>query len=1453
MLELLDASLVVAEQELRRGQEVLVVLLVLDLRVRGVELVRRCGEQERAHALAVVRLRLEQLLRQCLRPTLCLYLRRSTALFLSDRLVAPVAGLLDRLDAQLKTIHLLYHFRMIPRHRTELRPSPTHSPFSPTPPHVLPRAVPLRHAPASPNAATRPMKMLAVSPTPPRVPLPSVHVHKSYSRRDSRMTRYHYETLGDDGFQKLAQALITFQHPQAQCFPLGQSDGGRDAVAPQSTSQDRPFIVFQVKYSNDPSHKDARALVQSVIASEKTKVDHLIARGAKEYYLITNVKGTGRLDAGSIDRAQNLLTDTFGIPAQVWWRDDIDARLDSAPAIKWSYLQILNAADILALLLRSDSDPVDQQSGRTIRAYLGTQYDRDRDVKFKQVELQQTLTDVFVDLPIAEKCFHDEPNRRQRISRPGVSPEINAYLDQLDPRYGGADVPAPSLSDLAATFFLQMPLTTGVTRFVLEGAPGQGKSTVTQFICQSHRLRLLNRDAEQLQRLQPHHKAGPLRAPFRIDLRDYAAWLNGRHPFAKKGEAPVPEDGPRSLESFIAMQTRWDAGNLAMTQDQLLHLERSQAVIVLDGFDEVADIPTSFSMGTRLPTRTRLVEEISSASVRLDTNVRSLHVIVTSRPAAFANSPGFPENEWIHLELRDLRDDNIRAYTNKWIASQRLDAKQASAVSTTLEDKLEQPHMRDLARNPMQLAILLHLIHVQGVALPEKRTTLYDEYMKIYFNREAEKSPIVRDRRDLILSIHGMLAWILQTQAEDGSGSGSVTMDDLRLHIRHFLEAEEHDVALADALLAGTFERVGALVSRVQGTYEFEVQPLREYFAARHLYKTSPYSPPGRARTGTRPERFDALARNAYWTNVTRFFCGFYDIGELGTLVDGFLQLSEERDYTLINKTRQLALMLLGDHVFSQSPREMKRLVGFIAEEPGFDRYVASMAMPPRWRDMRLPENAGQQFLYEACAEKFGEETESQRRRVLGRIMRANTHWSTMKDIWKRRHPGPATLEDLREAMAFGIVEHFDVSEIEACTKHDVDLRCRWFLWANLLEDIANDRELYASARVAFFDEALFFPSRSSDQAEAVVALETLTKLLNVEFFVNLVSDEWPDGTTVYSSGWMPKPQRQHEQLRRLDSDGHSDDAGALVRFAVFVIEHLDREVLEWQTTLAPWSALTDRGFEIAGESALVEQIAMISTVVPGEAHVGVWQTGGFRRTKGLARRLQYARSKGGDQAWWRRELRLVDEAQIVLCIAILLLWGESDVLLALGREVNERVSRLTPTEWERLWSLLSRGRRAAGEQCPTIDTGWLDGMGEVDPRMVLAIIDGVGHQHERRRLSRRMFAGYEGMEHSILWCAANYENVDGKWSDVDWEFMSQISVCARRAGMVSFLGVRADGSHSVDVPEGLAARVLQKCDRHCAQFVLLCEQAYSMAVARRAPKVATIAERDNWFAPHSA
>ena len=57
--------------------------------------------------------------------------------------------------------------------------------------------------------------------------------------------------------------------------------------------------------------------------------------------------------------------------------------------------------------------------------------------------------------------------------------------------------------------------------------------------------------------------------------------------------------------------------------------------------------------------------------------------------------------------------------------------------------------LRDLARNPMQLAILLSLIHTRGASLPDKRTALYDSYVELFFSTEGYRGVKVNNPKNL--------------------------------------------------------------------------------------------------------------------------------------------------------------------------------------------------------------------------------------------------------------------------------------------------------------------------------------------------------------------------------------------------------------------------------------------------------------------------------------------------------------------------------------------------------------------------------------------------------------------------------------------------------------------------------------------------------------------------------
>lgn len=153
-----------------------------------------------------------------------------------------------------------------------------------------------------------------------------------------------------------------------------------------------------------------------------------------------------------------------------------------------------------------------------------------------------------------------------------------------------------------------------------------------------------------------NHKNYAVKLPFRIDLRDFAKWLSKKNPFDINDEE-VSENSEKSLESFLAALIKYGSGGCEFSVTDFIAIARiSPILLVFDGLDEVADI-------TR---RSEVVEEISRGIKRLKVNAESLQAIVTSRPSAFANSPGLQDDHFTYFHLESLTNPLIFNYTDKW-------------------------------------------------------------------------------------------------------------------------------------------------------------------------------------------------------------------------------------------------------------------------------------------------------------------------------------------------------------------------------------------------------------------------------------------------------------------------------------------------------------------------------------------------------------------------------------------------------------------------------------------------------------------------------------------------------------------------------------------------------------------------------------------------------------------
>ena len=440
---------------------------------------------------------------------------------------------------------------------------------------------------------------------------------------------------------------------------------------------------------------------------ELPNITKQISRGAKKYVLVTNLGGSSHLDSGAMDKVREHIEPKITVPFECYWRADLNRRMDQAWDLKWSYPQLLTGPDLLRAIIESGLSEHAERRTNAIRAFVKDQFILDEDVKFKQVDLHNKLTSLFTDVPLAtptsnvlsrlqhtvharvyqvvsREAILDAPSTKAAPHAHRIVHRPNGLIDYFMDEDGTTHRPG------AAHFILHAETQTNIPKMVLEGAPGQGKSTISQYVSQVHRMRLLG-EVAQLSVLNGRHTGQPIRLPFKVDLRDLATWLSKRDPFGPNVDSGNVVQWDRTLEAFLGALVRHHSGGMSFTADDLVAvLKLSSALLVFDGLDEVADIDS----------RKEVVEELARGVRRLEANAASLQVVVTSRPAAFANSPGLPPETFPHYQLASLICPLIDEYATRWITSKQLSTNEAADVRRILRDKLDQPHIQELSRKP---------------------------------------------------------------------------------------------------------------------------------------------------------------------------------------------------------------------------------------------------------------------------------------------------------------------------------------------------------------------------------------------------------------------------------------------------------------------------------------------------------------------------------------------------------------------------------------------------------------------------------------------------------------------------------------------------------------------------------------------------------------------------------
>lgn len=987
--------------------------------------------------------------------------------------------------------------------------------------------------------------------------------------------RYLYERLGDHDFQQLIGALLSYRFSDFVPLPLRQADGGRDGV--RVTPAER--LVYQVKWSATGNEKDPVSWLDAAIVKESSAIKRLANEGTRKYVLVTNVQSTGREGSGTFDRLNTKLnqhSSDFGIEITALWREAINPMVDTAPTeLKWAYAEMLAGWDLVRYLVSEHAEFKRDSSLRDLlRRVAAAQWAEDERIKFSQAELdRELLTDLFVDVP-AERV--ESPRRALDFRR-----------DTETERLGGA---AAYLTGKAL-----YPLT------LVRGVPGQGKSTLSQLVCQAFRVAFMPQDTDHDDLPQVKDP----RFPVRFDLANYAAWMQGFDVFDDSDSLKVSRGKKRlandaTVECFLADLMSHAGGSNQVTAKDVQELfERVPALIVMDGLDEVG----------RAGARKQIVREINLFCSRGRTYAVEPKVIVTTRP----NSAGLPEPDLDIFEVISLGplDHALRdQYLRKWCAVHNVRREDGRTLRRNFNEKTREPYIGELAGNPMQLTILLFLLRQSGDATPSQRTELYDAYMSRLLAREANKHPeSVRKHRAELMEIVPFLGWYIQSRAEERGHSGRMSLAEIQAAMRHFLRTYDKPETIVDELFQAATDRLWALTSKEEGVFEFEVLSLREYFAARYLYWYA----------GEGNHRFDRtvvlreLLRRPYWLNTTRFYAGNAAGADIYVLDAG---IQQELTANPSKQVRVAAWSLITDGVFNSRPAVAAAIVDRLVDDCGSTLLLEALDGK---EITALPDatHATQAWtrLTAAIAAHPGAPENGTRVRVLRDLMRQRTQF---RDWWTERLKTAVGTPDEGAWLEIGAAcevlagESVDIPGLSAEDGH----RAQLILNTGMVPSPGSALEVQLLNAVL---DGLCAETTSIRSTHSQIAVA----LSPTEFYA--VRGAWSS-----TDARTPSHDRRAQavQLLRKSAPPYARVAG------------LRRFRRGERGTTYPWSRTAQALIEVAGRCWLATEIAVIGAA--SSLHEGyslLPETAAFGPDGHPATLIALARRHRSDESWWLERL----------------------------------------------------------------------------------------------------------------------------------------------------------------------------------------------------------------------
>jgi len=770
------------------------------------------------------------------------------------------------------------------------------------------------------------------------------------------MPDYSLIGLSSRSFEQMIQALsCKLLGPGVVVFGDGP-DGGREATFqgqlsgfPSEAVYWDGYLVLQAKFRQRPSGKvkdDSEWAVKQLRKELDAFAERSSKRKKPEYYIFaTNVVLSSIQGSGGKDRISSLIEKYRKAlrlkDYRIWDYDQICRFLDGDASVRTAYTAWLTTGDVLAKLAAS-IEGTEPDFPKVMTNFLQKEILDDYFSKLEQAghspENRIPLEEVFIDLPSFRERRTSSPEEVNE-SKP-LPPGFLAHILDIGSSSLRPEFAVSSLPEVGVSHF-EGP---EPGRFVLVGGPGQGKSTIAQFLCQIHRASLLNArrglDADARKAVksiitcceQQDLTLGLARRfPVRIELARFA-----------KALAKQAETGINSLLSYVKFQIE-DRTNFTLGAEHLRRwLQNYPWLVILDGLDEV---PASSNRG-------QVMTAIRDFLVDVSTCNADVLLLATTRPQGYNDE--FSPQRYEHRWLAPLSIPRALHYGKTLVElTYAHSAQRKKEVHDRLADAVRIGATARLMESPLQVTIMARLL-AQVAQPPHERYKLFQQYYKVIYRREMERgvailSQLLRDYEEHINAIHYRTGLLLQIESERARYTdATISSEELKAIVADRLQGEGHKgeelARLTEFVASCATDRLVFLVPSQSDRVGFEIRSLQEFMAAEALMDGADDVVIGRIKT---------IAAVPYWQNVL-LFGGGKCFAERQWLRDSISQvcseLNDDPEDTLTRNVlagSRVAVSLLEDGPARRQPRYAQALAR---------RALALLALPPEGIHTRLAE-----------------------------------------------------------------------------------------------------------------------------------------------------------------------------------------------------------------------------------------------------------------------------------------------------------------------------------------------------------------------------------------------------------------------------------------------------------------------------------------------------------------